>query len=49
MARDEETLALLKEAQINTLYIGLESFDNRVLKLLNKQQNNESMKQSWRR
>ena len=46
VARDEETLALLKQAQINTLYIGLESFDNRVLKLLNKQQNNESMKQS---
>ena len=49
VARDEEVLALLKQAQINTLYIGLESFDNRVLKLLNKQQNTDGMRKSLAR
>ena len=49
VARDEEVLALLKKAAINTLYIGLESFDNQVLKLLNKQQNTDGMKKSLAR
>ena len=46
VARDEEILALMKKAQMNTLYIGLESFDNRVLKLLNKVQTNDSIRNS---
>jgi radical SAM superfamily enzyme YgiQ (UPF0313 family) len=46
VARDEEVLRLLKKAQVNTLYMGLESFDNNVLKLLNKKQTNEGMKKS---
>ena len=46
VARDDELLALLKKAQVNTLYMGLESFDNNVLKLLNKKQTNEGMKKS---
>ena len=44
VARDEEMLALLKKAQVNTLYIGLESFDNRVLKLLNKKQSQDGIR-----
>ena len=36
----------MKKAQMNTLYIGLESFDNRVLKLLNKVQTNDSIRNS---
>ena len=46
VARDEELLSLLKEAQINTLYMGLESFDNNVLKLLNKAQTQEGLRKS---
>ena len=46
VARDEELLALLKKAQVNTLYIGLESFDNKVLKLLNKKQTNDGIRKS---
>ena len=46
VARDEETLRLLKKAQVNTLYIGLESFDNGVLKLLNKKQTHDGIKKS---
>ena len=46
VARDEEVLRLLKKAQVNTLYIGLESFDNSVLKLLNKQQTQEGIKKA---
>ena len=46
VARDEEILALMKKANMNTLYIGLESFDNRVLKLLNKVQTNDSIRKS---
>ena len=46
VARDEELLTLLKKAQINTLYMGLESFDNNVLKLLNKAQTQEGLRKS---
>jgi radical SAM superfamily enzyme YgiQ (UPF0313 family) len=46
VARDEELLALLKKAKINTLYIGLESFDNKVLKLLNKKQTSDGITKS---
>ena len=46
VARDEEVLRLLKKAQINTLYMGLESFDNSVLKLLNKAQTQEGLRKS---
>ena len=46
VARDEELLSLLKKAQINTLYMGLESFDNNVLKLLNKAQTQEGLRKS---
>ena len=46
VARDEEVLRLLKKAQVNTLYMGLESFDNKVLKLLNKQQTQEGIRAS---
>jgi radical SAM superfamily enzyme YgiQ (UPF0313 family) len=49
VARDEELLALLKKAQVNTLYMGLESFDDRVLKLLNKAQTSEGLKKSLQR
>ena len=48
VARDEELLSLLKKAQIDTLYIGLESFDNKVLKLLNKKQTNDGIRKSLR-
>ena len=48
VARDEELLALLKKAQVNTLYIGLESFDNKVLKLLNKQQSQDGIRKALR-
>ena len=46
VARDGEVLALLKKARINTLYMGLESFDNNVLKLLNKAQTQEGLRKS---
>ena len=46
VARDQELLALLKKAQINTLYMGLESFDNDVLKKLNKAQTQEGLRKS---
>ena len=46
VARDEELLALLKKAQVNTLYMGLESFDNKVLKLLNKKQTSDGLKKA---
>ena len=46
VARDQEVLRLLKKAQVNTLYMGLESFDNNVLKLLNKKQTSEGLKKS---
>lgn len=46
VARDEELLTLLKKAQINTLYMGLESFDNNVLKMLNKAQTQEGLRKS---
>ena len=46
VARDEELLALLKKAKVNTLYMGLESFDNKVLKLLNKKQTSDGIKKS---
>ena len=46
VARDEELLTLLKKAQINTLYMGLESFDNNVLKILNKAQTQEGLRKS---
>ena len=46
VARDQEVLRLLKKAQVNTLYMGLESFDNNVLKLLNKKQTAEGLKKS---
>ena len=46
VARDEELLSLLKKAQVNTLYIGLESFDNKVLKLLNKKQTHDGIRKS---
>ena len=46
MARDEELLALLKKAKVNTLYMGLESFDDRVLKLLNKAQTADGLRNS---
>ena len=46
VARDEELLSLLKKAQVNTLYMGLESFDNKVLKLLNKKQTHEGIRKS---
>ena len=44
VARDDELLALLKKAHVNTLYMGLESFDNNVLKLLNKAQTQEGLR-----
>ena len=46
VARDEEVLSLLKKAQVNTLYMGLESFDNNVLKLLNKKQTSDGIKKA---
>jgi len=46
VARDEELLRLLKKAQVNTLYMGLESFDDGVLKLLNKAQTGENLKKA---
>jgi radical SAM superfamily enzyme YgiQ (UPF0313 family) len=46
VARDKELLALLKKANINTLYMGLESFDNDVLKKLNKAQTQEGLRKS---
>ena len=46
VARDDELLGLLNKAQVNTLYIGLESFDNKVLKLLNKKQTHDGIKKS---
>lgn len=46
VARDEEVFRLLKKANINTLYIGLESFDNKVLKLLNKKQTTDAITKS---
>ena len=46
VARDEELLALLKKAQVNTLYMGLESFDDKVLKLLNKKQTGEGIRKA---
>ncbi|MFQ5872340.1 MAG: B12-binding domain-containing radical SAM protein, partial [Dehalococcoidia bacterium] len=46
VARDEELLSLLKKAQVNTLYIGLESFDNKVLKLLNKKQSGDGIRKA---
>ena len=46
VARDEELLSLLKKAHVNTLYMGLESFDNNVLKLLNKKQTHEGIRKS---
>ena len=49
VARDEELLALLKKAQVNTLYMGLESFDNKVLKMLNKKQTSDGLRKSIRR
>ena len=49
VARDEELLALLKKAQVNTLYMGLESFDNNVLKLLNKKQTDDGLRKSLKR
>ncbi len=48
VAQDEELLALLKKAKVNTLYLGLESFDNRVLKLLNKKQTGEKVRKALR-
>ena len=48
VARDEELLSLLKKAHINTLYMGLESFDNKVLKLLNKAQSQEGIRKALR-
>ena len=39
-------LRLLKQAKIGNLYIGLESFDDNVLKLLNKQQYRESIEKA---
>jgi radical SAM superfamily enzyme YgiQ (UPF0313 family) len=46
VARDEEVLRLLKKAKVNTLYMGLESFDNKVLKLLNKKQTSDGIRKS---
>jgi radical SAM superfamily enzyme YgiQ (UPF0313 family) len=46
VARDEELLKLLKKAQVNTLYMGLESFDNDVLKQLNKAQTHDGLRKS---
>ena len=46
VARDQEVLRLLKKAKINTLYMGLESFDDKVLKLLNKKQTSEGLKKA---
>ena len=46
VARDPELLTLLKKAKINTLYMGLESFDNDVLKKLNKAQTQEGLRKS---
>ena len=46
VSRDDEMLRLLKQAKIGTLYIGLESFDDNVLKLLNKQQDRESIEKA---
>src|SRR5207244_347787 len=48
VAQDQELLALLKKAKVNTLYLGLESFDNRVLKLLNKKQTGEKVRKALR-
>ena len=48
VAYDEEILRLLKQAQVNTLYVGLESFDNRVLKGLNKKQGHETIRKNLR-
>jgi len=46
VARDPEMLDLLRQAGINTLYIGMESFDDAVLKLLNKSQTRESIRRA---
>tara|TARA_B100000315_G_scaffold217845_1_gene218747 strand:- start:2849 stop:4381 length:1533 start_codon:yes stop_codon:yes gene_type:complete len=46
VARDEELLRLLKKAQVNTLYMGLESFDDNVLNLLNKAQTGEDLRKA---
>ena len=46
VARDEELLALLNKAKVNTLYIGLESFDDSTLKHLNKHQTQEDMRKA---
>ena len=49
VAQDDELLALLKKAKVNTLYLGLESFDNHVLKLLNKKQTGEKVRKVLRK
>jgi len=49
VAQDDELLALLKKAKVNTLYLGLESFDNHVLKLLNKKQTGEKVRKALRK
>lgn len=49
VARDEEVLRLLKKAQINTLYMGLESFDDKVLKLLNKAQTSDGIRKALKK
>jgi len=46
VSRDDDMLRLLKQAKIGNLYIGLESFDDNVLKLLNKQQYRESIEKA---
>jgi anaerobic magnesium-protoporphyrin IX monomethyl ester cyclase len=46
VARDEELLKLLKQANVNTLYIGLESFSDYTLNLFNKKQTQQQIKNS---
>jgi radical SAM superfamily enzyme YgiQ (UPF0313 family) len=48
VSQDDELLDLLKKANINTLYLGLESFDNRVLKWLNKKQTGDHVRKALR-
>ena len=46
VSRDDDMLRLLKQAKSGNLYIGLEPFDDNVLKLLNKQQYRESIEKA---
>jgi radical SAM superfamily enzyme YgiQ (UPF0313 family) len=49
VANDEELLGLLKKARVEVLYIGLESFDDEVLRLLNKKQTGDGVREALRK